>query len=81
MPEAGVFRSSEIEHLILSVIATSGVVLSTLREAAGKDYALTAIADSCADRDDEVHRVLSAKIFPCQAEVQTADEWCADIKV
>lgn len=74
-----VLRSMEIKHLILTGIATGGVVLSTLREAADKDYALTVIADCCADRDDEVHRVLTTKIYPRQAEVQTTDEWCADI--
>ena len=74
-----VLRSMDIKHLILTGIATGGVVLSTLREAADKDYALTVIADCCADRDDEVHRILTTKIFPRQAEVHTADEWCSDI--
>ena len=37
-------------------VATSGVVLSTLRLAADLDYRLTVLADCCADRDAEVHR-------------------------
>lgn len=64
-----------IKHLVLTGIATSGVVLSTLREAADKDYRLTVLADCCADADDEVHRVLTTKIFPRQADVLTVEEW------
>jgi nicotinamidase-related amidase len=73
-----VLRSLEIKHLVLSGIATSGVVLSTLREAADKDYAITVLSDCCADGDEEVHRVLITKIFPRQAEVISSEEWCAN---
>ena len=72
-----VLRSLEIKHLVLTGIATSGVVLSTLREASDKDYVLTVLADCCADRDEEVHRVLTTKIFPRQSEVIKAEEWIA----
>jgi len=72
-----VLRSLDIKHLILTGIATGGVVLSTLREAADKDYRLTVLSDCCADRDEEVHRVLIDKIFPRQAEVMTAEGWCS----
>ena len=61
--------------LVLAGIATSGVVLSTLRQAADLDYRLTVLSDACADRDAEVHRVLTEKIFPRQALVTTTDEW------
>jgi len=61
--------------LILNGISTSGVVLSTVREAADKDYRLTVLSDGCADGDPEVHRVLTTKIFPRQAEVMTIEEW------
>lgn len=57
-------RSLRTEHLVLTGIATSGVVLSTLREAADRDYELTVLHDACADVDDEVHRVLTEKVFP-----------------
>jgi nicotinamidase-related amidase len=70
-----VLRAFDIKHLVLTGIATSGVVLSTLREAADKDYALTVLSDACADADEEVHRVLTAKIFIRQADVITTDEW------
>lgn len=70
-----ILRSSGIRHLILTGIATGGVVLSTLREAADKDYEITVLSDCCADRDEEVHRVLTTKIFPRQAEVISSSEW------
>ncbi|GMA50977.1 cysteine hydrolase [Alicyclobacillus contaminans] len=70
-----ILRAKQIDTLILTGIATSGVVLSTLREAADKDFAITVLADACADHDDEVHRVLTEKVFPRQAEVLTVDAW------
>ncbi|MGN6568964.1 MAG: isochorismatase family cysteine hydrolase [Flavipsychrobacter sp.] len=70
-----ILRSAGIQHLVLTGIATSGVVLSTLREAADKDYKLTVLVDCCADADEEVHRVLTTKIFPRHADVMTVAEW------
>jgi nicotinamidase-related amidase len=70
-----VLRAASIDHLVLSGIATSGVVLSTLREAADRDYRLTVLHDACLDADPEVHRVLTEKVFPRQADVVTVDEW------
>ncbi len=61
--------------LVLSGIATSGVVLSTVRQAADLDYRLVVLADACLDADPEVHRVLTQKVFPRQADVLTVDEW------
>ena len=72
-----ILRAYGVQHLVLTGIATSGVVLSTLREAADKDYGLTVLADCCADSDEEVHRVLTTKIFPRQADVLTVEEWQA----
>jgi nicotinamidase-related amidase len=62
-----------IDTLVLSGIATSGVVLSTLRDAADRDYQMFVLSDCCADADAEVHRVLMEKIFPRQANVMTLD--------
>jgi nicotinamidase-related amidase len=70
-----VLRSQGIKHIVLTGIATSGVVLSTLREAADKDYAITVLSDCCADADEEIHRVLTTKIFPRQAEVIISGDW------
>ncbi|MFF5077149.1 cysteine hydrolase family protein [Actinoplanes sp. NPDC000266] len=70
-----VLRAQGIGHLVLTGIATSGVVLSTLREAADRDFELTVLADACLDNDAEVHRVLVEKVFPAQAAVTTVDDW------
>ena len=67
-------RARDIEHLILMGIATSGVVLTTVRVAADLDFEMTVVADCCADQDEEVHRVLTGKVFARAAEVTTADD-------
>lgn len=63
-----------IDTLVLAGISTSGVVLSTVRDAHDRDYRLIVLADLCADRDPEVHEVLIGKVFPGQAEVISAAE-------
>lgn len=70
-----ILRAKNISHLVLCGVATSGIVLSTLREAFDKDYQLTVLSDGCADADDEVHRFLIEKIFPKQADVTTSHEF------
>lgn len=72
-----VLRSLQVSSLTLAGIATSGVVLSTLRQAADLDYELTVLRDGCIDGDPEVHRVLMEKVFPRQASVVTAEAWDA----
>jgi nicotinamidase-related amidase len=72
---AEILRAGRVETLVLTGIATSGVVLSTLRLAADLDYGLVVLADACGDSDPEVHRVLTTKVFPRQAEVLTVAEW------
>jgi len=75
-----ILRANGITTLVLSGIATSGVVLSTLRYAADADYRLVVAADCCADGDPEVHRVLTEKVFPRQADVVTADAVIAALR-
>lgn len=74
-----VLRGQGIGHLVLAGIATSGVVLSTLRQAADLDYQLTVLTDGCLDPDPEVHRVLLAKVFSRQAEVTSITDWTASL--
>jgi nicotinamidase-related amidase len=69
-----VLRANAIDTLVLAGIATSGVVLSTLRHAADADYRIMVVSDCCSDRDAETHRVLIEKVFPRQAKVLTSDE-------
>jgi nicotinamidase-related amidase len=68
-----VLRANGIETLILAGIATSGVVLSTVRHAADADYRLVVVSDCCADPDPEVHRVLTEKVFARPATVTAAN--------
>jgi nicotinamidase-related amidase len=74
-----VLRALDVDTLVLTGIATSGVVLSTLRMAADLDYELTVLRDACADGDEEVHRVLMDKVFPRQAAVMPTDQWMAQL--
>jgi nicotinamidase-related amidase len=76
---AELLRGLGADTLVLTGIATSGVVLSTLRQAADLDYRLVVLADACGDADPEVHRVLTEKVFPRQAQVTTVDEWAASL--
>ncbi len=67
-----ILRARGIDTLILTGLVTSGVILSTVRAAADADYRLTVVKDACADGDEEVHRVLTEKVFPRQATVVAA---------
>jgi nicotinamidase-related amidase len=68
-----ILRANGIDTLILAGIATSGVVLSTVRHAADADYRIVVVEDCCADRDPEVHRVLTEKVFARHAVVKAAE--------
>jgi nicotinamidase-related amidase len=64
-------RKHSIDTLILAGISTSGVVLSTVRDAADRDYRVFVLADASADPDPEVHEFLTGRVFPAQAHVIT----------
>jgi nicotinamidase-related amidase len=66
-------RSLGIENLVFFGISTSGITLSTLRRAFDLDFRCVVLKDACFDADQEVHRVLTEKIFPKQATVLTVD--------
>lgn len=68
-------RETGRDQLVLMGVATSGCVLSTLRWAADLGYRLVVVKDACDDADEEVHRVLTEKIYPRQASVVTAAEF------
>jgi nicotinamidase-related amidase len=74
-----VLRAAEITHLVLCGIATSGVVLSTVRAAADLDFELSVLHDACADGDPEVHRVLTERVFPRQAAVLDVAAWSEQV--
>jgi nicotinamidase-related amidase len=68
-------RAGDIDTLVLTGISTSGVVLSTAREAADKDFRLVVLSDGCFDPDPDVHAALTEKVFPRQADVLNVDDW------
>ncbi|MGW1194653.1 cysteine hydrolase family protein [Streptomyces sp. NPDC002536] len=74
-----VLRARGINSLVLTGIATSGVVLHTLCQANDMDFGLTVLADACLDTDPEVHRVLTEKLFPQWADVVTVEDWLTAI--
>ena len=67
-------RERGVDTLILAGISTSGVVLSTVRDASDRDYRVIVLADATADPDAEVHAFLTERIFPRQADVITVAE-------
>lgn len=69
-----------IDTIILLGYATSGVVLSTTRYAADRDYRLYIVADCCADSEPEVHDFLISRILNRQADIVTAGEAVAAIR-
>ena len=70
-----ILRANDVDTLILLGIATSGVILSTLLEAADADYRIVVLKDCCADLDAELHNCLIDKLFPRQAQVLTASQF------
>lgn len=74
-----ILRCQGVRNVVLTGLATSGVVLSTLREASDRDFSVTVLEDLCGDRDAEVHRVLMEKVFPAQAKVKTSEAWISSI--
>jgi len=72
---AMILRANEVDTLVLYGISTSGVVLSTLLEAADADFRLAVIKDCCADLDPQVHDCLIHRFFPSRASVLSAQEF------
>ena len=66
---SSLLREAGIESLILAGISTSGVVLSTVRDAADQDFQIYVLADACADGNPHVHSLLTEAVFPHQAYV------------
>jgi nicotinamidase-related amidase len=74
-----ILRAKGIDTLVLFGIATSGVVLSTVRHAADHDYRLIVLADCCADVDSDVHHCLMDKVLAKQATITTVGAFVSRI--
>jgi nicotinamidase-related amidase len=64
-------RANEIATVVLAGLSTSGVVLSTVREAMDRDYQIVVLQDGCADRDASTHDFLTDTLFLRHAYVTT----------
>jgi nicotinamidase-related amidase len=67
-------RERGVDTLILAGISTSGVVLSTVRDASDRDYRVLVLADATADPEHDVHAFLIERVFPRQTDVITVSE-------
>ncbi|MBF4163281.1 cysteine hydrolase family protein [Nocardioides acrostichi] len=63
-----------VTRVLLAGVHTSGVVLTTVREAHDLDYEVVVLSDLCGDPDQSVHDFLVEQIFPKQGTVMTARE-------
>jgi nicotinamidase-related amidase len=70
----GQLKARDVHTLVLAGVSTSGVVLSTVRDAADRDYQVFVLSDASADPQPGVHEFLTEKIFPRQAQVITTAE-------
>jgi len=68
-------RSRDIDTLFLAGISTGGVVLSTVRDAADRDFRLFVLSDCCFDPNDAVHSALINGVFPVSAQITTSGEF------
>ncbi len=62
-------RDRGIDTVVLAGVSTSGVVLSTLIDAADRDYRVFVLADAVADTDAQAHETLVNNVFPSRAHV------------
>ncbi|MEE2692745.1 MAG: isochorismatase family cysteine hydrolase [Pseudomonadota bacterium] len=69
-----ILRARKIDTLVMFGIATSGVVLSTVRQGADMDYRMFVVRDLCGDNDAAVHDFLMDRILPRQAAVISSSE-------
>ncbi|WP_067186764.1 cysteine hydrolase family protein [Microtetraspora niveoalba] len=62
-------RDRGITTLVIAGITTSGVVLSTVTDAADRDYQLYVLSDGVTDPDPRVHQTLMTSVFPRMAHI------------
>lgn len=63
-----------VTTLLIAGVDTSGVVLSTVRDAADRDYRLIVLSDCTADPDTATHGMVLSRILPRQAELVTVGQ-------
>ena len=68
-----ILRSRGIQNLVFFGFSTSGITLTTIRQAFDLDYKCVVLKDCCMDSKEEVHRILIDVVFPSQATVLDTD--------
>ncbi len=63
-----------VTTVVIAGVDTSGVVLSTVRDAADRDYRLIVLSDCTADPDLAIHNMVLSRIFPRQAQITTVGQ-------
>ena len=71
----GVLRANGIESIVLTGIATRGVILSSTRHAGDADYDIVISRDCVGDPDPDLHAVLMDKVLPMQAAIANAADF------
>lgn len=67
-------RAKGINTLVLAGVTTSGVVLSSVRQALDLDYRLVVVADCCADTHPEKHTVVMNEVIADHAAIVQVNE-------
>lgn len=70
-------RARGITTLVLAGLSTSGVLLTTVREAMDRDYEIVVLRDASADPDPDTHDFLADRLFPAHAHVTTVGQLAA----
>ena len=67
-------RERGVDTLVLAGLSTSGVVLSTVRDGADRDYRVLVISDATADPEPDVHEFLITRVLSRQATIVAAGD-------
>ncbi|HEY0534698.1 MAG TPA: isochorismatase family cysteine hydrolase [Actinoplanes sp.] len=74
-----ILAAQDIDHLVLTGIATGGIVLSTALQASDLDYRVTTLSDACADPNPDLHAMLLATVLDRRGDVATTKEWAGSL--
>lgn len=64
-----------IKSLAMCGLVSSGCTLSTARAATDEGFVSTVLEDGCADRDDDTHDTMMAKVLKMVSHVMKVGEW------
>ncbi|MFT8809750.1 cysteine hydrolase family protein [Gluconobacter sp.] len=74
-----ILRANGIQTVLLAGVTTSGVVLSTFRQAFDLDYNVVVVEDACADSDANMQAFLMEKLIPPIGSVVTSKTVIRDL--